>query len=369
VRRVVALIVAAVAAWLGIVSSGPAIAAATLSTQTYAYDIHHHPSATVVTASERGPPVTSRDHATSDNVVDRWSRGASARPDAATPPTVATYGDHATLVHATHSATTAQGLVGSLGRDLTAIPGSGVAAKACSFTGSTVVLMADGTHKRIEDIQVGDEVIATDPETGEQVAKTVEHVWVHDDTVVDLIVDSEVLTTTEDHPFWSVTDQRFERADELTGGEQVLGADGRVISVSGLRVGTAREALAYNLSVEGIHTFHVGQSEVLVHNTCIPWSSAGLGNVAGDLAAGARTANVANRSQAEELFLRLYQGKGFTNTTGMSGKQVRDFYGSKAGTYHWDTELTPGLTHSTGPHLQIHQPDGVIVRIFYGGVQ
>lgn len=36
-------------------------------------------------------------------------------------------------------------------------------------------------------------------------------------------------------------------------------------------------------------------------------------------------------------------------------------------TYHWDTELTPGLRHSHGPHLQIHQPDGVIVRIFYGG--
>ncbi|WP_077487895.1 polymorphic toxin-type HINT domain-containing protein [Sinomonas mesophila] len=141
-------------------------------------------------------------------------------------------------------------------------------AKACSFSGATVVLMADGARKSIENIKIGDKVIATDPETGEQEAKTVERVFVHDDTVIDLGVEGEPITTTEDHPFWSVTDQRFERADQLEPGEEVLGADGRTIRVSGLEVGTRRQALAYNLSVEGIHTYQVGQSEILVHNTC-----------------------------------------------------------------------------------------------------
>ncbi|MGH2755947.1 MAG: polymorphic toxin-type HINT domain-containing protein, partial [Actinomycetota bacterium] len=155
---------------------------------------------------------------------------------------------------------------------------AGFAAKTCSFAGATTVLMADGTRKRIEDVEVGDRVIATDPETGEQAAKAVEHVFVHDDTVIDLVVDGEVITTTEDHPFWSVTDQRFERADDLAGGEQVLGADGRVITVSGPELRSEREAPAYNLAVEGIHTYHVGTSEVLVHNECpvglrtSPWS-------------------------------------------------------------------------------------------------
>lgn len=150
--------------------------------------------------------------------------------------------------------------------------GGGVAAKTgaktCSFAGATVVLMADGSRKPIDEVVVGDRVIATDPETGEQVAKKVEHVFVHNDTLIDLVVDGEVVITTEDHPFWSVTDQRFERADELSHGEKVLGADGTVITVSGLELGTAREALAYNLTVEGIHTYHVGETEVLVHNTC-----------------------------------------------------------------------------------------------------
>jgi len=31
---------------------------------------------------------------------------------------------------------------------------------------------------------------------------------------------------------------------------------------------SARKALAYNLSVKGIHSYHVGHAAVLVHNTC-----------------------------------------------------------------------------------------------------
>lgn len=142
------------------------------------------------------------------------------------------------------------------------------AARACSFSGATTVLMANGSRKPIEDVKVGDKVVATDPETGERAARRVEHVWVHDDTVLDLVVQGEVITTTEDHPFWSVTDQRFERADQLTNGELLLGASGRVIRVSGARLPTARASLAFNLSVEGIHTYHVGEAAVLVHNSC-----------------------------------------------------------------------------------------------------
>lgn len=31
----------------------------------------------------------------------------------------------------------------------------------------------------------------------------------HKDTLTDLVVDGEIVTTTEDCPFWSETDQRF----------------------------------------------------------------------------------------------------------------------------------------------------------------
>lgn len=143
------------------------------------------------------------------------------------------------------------------------------AARVCSFSGATLVLMAEGTKKPIDQIEVGDEVLATDPETGEQASRRVEHVFVHDDALTDLALsDGTVLTTTEDHPYWSVDDQHFERADELSQGERVLGADGRTIEVSGLRLATTRDGRAYNLAVDGIHTYHVGDDEILVHNSC-----------------------------------------------------------------------------------------------------
>ncbi|WP_460985788.1 polymorphic toxin-type HINT domain-containing protein, partial [Sinomonas halotolerans] len=196
-------------------------------------------------------------------------------------------------------------------------------AKACSFSGPTVVLMADGSHKAIEDVKVGDKVIASDPETGEQEAKTVQRVFVQDDTVVDLAVEGELITTTEDHPFWSATDRRFERADQLEPGEEILSADGRTIRVSGLEVGTRRQALAYNLSVEGIHTYHVGEGAVLVHNSCAePWLDAvGEAKIAQDHLGG-----VAGKSQfnsTEDLYNLADEAGQFPPTMRADGRCER----------------------------------------------
>ena len=46
--------------------------------------------------------------------------------------------------------------------------------------------------------------------------------FVHRDDLGELVTDREVLSTTEDQPFWSVTDQRFEAAQDLVPGELVL---------------------------------------------------------------------------------------------------------------------------------------------------
>ena len=147
-----------------------------------------------------------------------------------------------------------------------------LAGAACSFSGSTLVLMADGSRKPIEDVEVGDRVLATDPETGETAARDVTHLWVHQDTVVDLIVDGDVITATEDHPFWNDTDQKWQRADQLDEGDLVRSADGQLLRVDGLEEPTARSATAYNLTVDDIHTYYVGAGDgsVLVHNTCGP---------------------------------------------------------------------------------------------------
>ncbi|GAA3064429.1 Hint domain-containing protein [Actinokineospora globicatena] len=50
-----------------------------------------------------------------------------------------------------------------------------------SFVPGTRVLLADGTSKPIEDIRLGDEVLAADPATGQSAARKVVATWVHDD--------------------------------------------------------------------------------------------------------------------------------------------------------------------------------------------
>ncbi|MEU7906414.1 putative Ig domain-containing protein [Actinoplanes sp. NPDC049118] len=139
----------------------------------------------------------------------------------------------------------------------------------CSFEGDTRVLMADGSRRPIAEVRVGDKVIATDPETGESAAKAVTALWIHEDTVVDLAIDGDRVTATEDHPFWNATDEEWQRVDQLDSGDRVRTADGRTIPVDGTRLATRRTAMAYNLTVADIHTYYVlaGNTSVLVHNT------------------------------------------------------------------------------------------------------
>jgi hypothetical protein len=131
--------------------------------------------------------------------------------------------------------------------------------------------MADGSRKQISDVEIGDKVLATDPETGETVAREVTAVFAHEDTVIDLAVeDGGTVTTTSDHPFWNETDEEWQQADDLDEGDKLRTAEGDTITVEGLDEDSERTATAYNLTVDQTHTFYVtvGHDEALVHNTC-----------------------------------------------------------------------------------------------------
>ena len=110
----------------------------------------------------------------------------------------------------------------------------------------------------------------------------------------------------------------------------------------------------------------------------IPWSSKTIRQAAEALDAGDTEVVVANRSEAEELFLRKYQGRGYINTTDLSGPETKDLFGSKYGTYHWDDVFDlegriqghgPDNPHGNLPHLQIQpfadEESQDIIRIFF----
>jgi len=138
-----------------------------------------------------------------------------------------------------------------------------------SFSGETLVEMGDGSRKPISQVKVGDKVLATDPETGERGPRTVTHLWVHTDTLLEFEVEGGVLTTTKDHPFWNATDHEYQRTDQLDPGDQLLADNGQLVRVIGILPRSQRVAAAYNLTVDEIHTYYVvaGSTPVLVHNS------------------------------------------------------------------------------------------------------
>ncbi len=147
------------------------------------------------------------------------------------------------------------------------------AARTCSvnsFTGATLVLLADGTKKPIRDVKVGNKVLATDPQTGETAARPVTKLIVHsgNHTMVDVrLADGTTITATDRHPFWDATTGEFTYALDLRPGDKVRESDGTLLAVAGTRIYDA-DVTAYNLTVDGIHTYYAGATPVLVHNSC-----------------------------------------------------------------------------------------------------
>ncbi|MEV0448347.1 RHS repeat-associated core domain-containing protein [Streptomyces sp. NPDC050600] len=86
------------------------------------------------------------------------------------------------------------------------------------FLAGTDVLIADGSTRAIEKIRVGDEVLATDPYTGETGARKVLQVIITEDDkrFNELTVRTEQgdgkLIATYEHPFWVVAERRWVEA-------------------------------------------------------------------------------------------------------------------------------------------------------------
>jgi RHS repeat-associated protein len=143
-----------------------------------------------------------------------------------------------------------------------------------SFVPGTEVLMADGTTKPIEDVEVGDEIIATDPETGEQQKRSVvATITTEDDKdFVNLTVDtnegSGVLVATTTHPFWVEKHSAWVDAGDLVAGMELQAPDGSTAFVKTVQNFTKLQR-THDLTINDVHTYYVlaGETPVLVHNS------------------------------------------------------------------------------------------------------
>jgi RHS repeat-associated protein len=142
------------------------------------------------------------------------------------------------------------------------------AARGC-FVAGTVVATADGVTP-IEDLQVGDLVLARDELTGEYRYDEVANTFVrYDAPVVKVVVrspdgQSELLETTAEHPFW-VEARGWVRVRNLEVGSILRARDGRALHVASVNR-TDRTATVHNIEVTGSHTYFVGELGTWVHN-------------------------------------------------------------------------------------------------------
>ncbi|MBZ2406783.1 hypothetical protein HX747_29955 [Streptomyces sp. L06] len=153
------------------------------------------------------------------------------------------------------------------------------------FLAGTLVLMAGDATKKIEEIEIGDKVVATDPLTGETSEREVTATIItgKDRKYTDLTISTpagpEKLIATYEHPFWAVSENRWLEASQLRPGMTLRTDDGRTVTITHTRQYEQR-ARTYNLTVEGLHTYYVlaGATPVLVHN-CPPGGGGFFGNL------------------------------------------------------------------------------------------
>lgn len=152
---------------------------------------------------------------------------------------------------------------------------AGAACTVNSFTPGTLVLLADGSSKPIEDIELGDEVLAADEQTGEKTdgrAVTGLITGEGDKTLVTITVeesddDPQEIVATDEHPFWVPSQQEWVDAIDLTAGDWLQTSAGTRVQVTAIGV-QQQHAIVHNLTVAGDHTYYVlaAATPVLVHN-------------------------------------------------------------------------------------------------------
>ena len=148
--------------------------------------------------------------------------------------------------------------------------------RANSFSGDTLVAMAGGSMLPIAEVQVGDQVLAYDFDTGTTVAREVTATMPHSDWLLEAhLSDGSTLTVTEDHRFWSVTDNGWVELQDLDTTDVLLTPDGATVTVDWLDWDAGADAAAWDLTVDQEHNFFVAADDaaaepVLVHNQGAP---------------------------------------------------------------------------------------------------
>lgn len=148
------------------------------------------------------------------------------------------------------------------------------------FVLNTKVKTKDG-EKAIQDIRIGDYVLAKDEKTGKQAYKQVEWLFQRNVTkVYEIHVGKEVIKTTSEHPFW-VVGEGWVQAEDLKEGDWLETNEGKAVAISKIVV-KHENTTVYNFKVADYHSYFVSNLNIWTHNSCdVPWIKAGNSSTKG----------------------------------------------------------------------------------------
>ena len=139
-----------------------------------------------------------------------------------------------------------------------------------SFPTGTDVLMANGSHRAIDQIRPGDYVLAADTTTGAWTPREVLDQWSHlDDGYMATVTltDGSSVTATDHHEFWVASDGAWLELDQVRPGDLLLAPEG-VSQVADVEITEQEETLVWELdtAIDDTFTVHTGTTNLLVHN-------------------------------------------------------------------------------------------------------
>ena len=153
--------------------------------------------------------------------------------------------------------------------------------KCNSFVPGTRVLLADGSTKAIEDVKVGDRVLASDVESGDRQSRPVTQLIRGDGVkkLVTIVVDTDgtsgdktgTIVATDGHKFYLPDSGVWVTAGQLKAGAWLQTSSGTWVQISAIRHKTQVQRV-HNFTVDGQHTYYVlvGETPVLAHNDACP---------------------------------------------------------------------------------------------------
>jgi hypothetical protein len=132
------------------------------------------------------------------------------------------------------------------------------------FTAGTTVLTEDG-EKAIEDIKIGDKVLAKSDKTGEMFYQEVEWLFRKEiNETYNITVNNQVITTTDEHPFW-IIGKGWVEARKLKIGDKLVTSDNSELIINKIEV-KKENVIVYNFKVKDFHTYFVSNLHIWTHN-------------------------------------------------------------------------------------------------------